>query len=82
MFDIETEVLLDGTHLGRGSVVQGFSISFVTAPGVHELSLRTSARGAKKYTLDLRQGANYIVQVEYSRTWGNWNKQCRVQRTG
>lgn len=76
LVDTITEVKLDGSQIGHGSVKKGFQIPFTTTTGVHVLTLKVPMRGEKTYQLIFDENGNYRVTVQFSRLLGNWGEAC------
>ena len=77
--DAEFSIRFDGSFVDRVSILNPYFKDIRTSPGSHVLEVKAPMRRRKKYTLVCPQPGHYLVQLEYSRTWGNFAKYCKCE---
>ena len=74
--DAAVDLRLDGTRVYGGSFARGFVASAEVSPGTHTVEARLGFR-KRTFTVDLPDGsddASYVMQLSYSRMWGNFEE--------
>ncbi|HRH43560.1 MAG TPA: hypothetical protein PKY82_18165 [Pyrinomonadaceae bacterium] len=77
--DVEVKVFLDNQLLGTGSVKKGFDLSAETTIGNHFVELKMSNRN-QKYNFEIPSDGAYLLQIDFSRTWGNFTNDVNLTR--
>ena len=77
--DVEVKVFLDNQLLGIGSVKKGFDLTAETTIGHHFLELKMSIRN-QKYNFEIPSDGTYLLQIDYSRTRGNFSNDVNLTR--
>jgi len=74
--DASVDLRLDGTRVYGGSFARGFVASAEVSPGTHTVEARLGFR-KRTFTVDVPDGsddASYVMQLSYSRMWGNFEE--------
>jgi hypothetical protein len=80
--DVRVTVHVNGWCAYDGGFLQGFDVRFPVVPGPCVIEMRIDAgllTRSRQYVVEGRAGFAVEVFVEYSRFWGNFAKEPRLQ---
>ena len=77
MIDGKFSVTFDGKFIEKTSIKKPYYKEIQTNTGIHTINVKLSIRGSKTYTLDCPSPGYYLVILNYSETWGNFENNCQ-----
>ena len=82
--DVPVGILLNDHCIGKGSFRRGVNVACMVAPGAHRLETRiemlTGLSRSQTYEVSMLSPGEYVIELQYSRLWGNFTKQVTVRR--
>ena len=76
IIDCKFKVTFDGKLIEKVSIKNPYFKEIQTNIGIHTIDVKLLIRGAKRYTLNCPYPGYYLVILNYSETWGNFEKSC------
>ena len=79
--DPRLTVWFNGHPVYDGSFLAGFETTFEVLPGTHSIVVQITTGlidRRKQYSVPVAQANGYLVQLSYSRFWGNFSGAPRI----